>query len=141
LRAVAGAAGKLAYDPKRGSFRGWLFTVVRNKMRNFLAAPARKVRGTGDSEVRNLLAELPARQVEQQEQWDREYEQRLFAWAAGQIRGGFETKTWQAFWQTAVEGKNPQQAAEDLQLSVGAVYIAKSRVLSRLRQQIQELQE
>src|SRR5919197_2744578 len=36
LRAVAGAVGRLEYDPARGSFRGWLFTVVRNRLRDFL---------------------------------------------------------------------------------------------------------
>src|SRR5437588_5372019 len=49
LRAVAGAVGRLEYDPARGSFRGWLFTVVRNKLRNFLDARRRQEQGQGDS--------------------------------------------------------------------------------------------
>src|SRR5437763_1051653 len=49
LRAVAGAAARFEYDPERGSFRGWLLTVVRNKLRNFLAARARHHQGSGDT--------------------------------------------------------------------------------------------
>src|SRR3974390_2954652 len=53
LRIVAGAAGKLEYDPARGSFRGWLYTVSRNRIFSFLEATRRKIGvGTGDSGAR-----------------------------------------------------------------------------------------
>src|SRR5437867_2121686 len=81
LRAVAGAVGDFAYDPQRGSFRGWLFTVARNKLRNFLAARRRHVCGTGDAAVNELLAQQPDPH-EEEAMWEREYEQRLLAWAA-----------------------------------------------------------
>jgi RNA polymerase sigma-70 factor (ECF subfamily) len=140
LRAVAGAAGRLEYDPQRGSFRGWLFTIVRNKLRNFLSSPQHRWKGSGDSQIQALMEEQPAPEDDGTRRWDQEYEQRLFDWAAAQVRRGFEDKTWQAFWQTAVEGKHPKQVAEALAISVGAVYIAKSRVLARLRDQVQQLQ-
>src|ERR1700693_5395388 len=38
LVAVAGAVGRLDYDPRRGTFRNWLFTVVRRKLANWRAA-------------------------------------------------------------------------------------------------------
>src|SRR5438094_6586974 len=60
LQAVSGGIRRLDYDPRRGSFRGWLFTVVRNKLRNFLAAQKRPGRGTGDSNAQQRLQELPA---------------------------------------------------------------------------------
>ena len=69
-----------------------------------------------------------------------EYQQRLFDWAAEQVRGHFQDRTWQAFWQTAVEARPPREVAEALGLSVGAVYIAKSRVLTRLRKEIRQVQ-
>lgn len=109
LRAVAAAAGRLEYDPERGSFRGWLFTIARNKLRNFLAARQRQVQGSGDTGIQRQLQEQP--DAAESGEWDREYEQRLFAWAAEQVRGGFEDATWQAFWQTAVDGKKPAEAA------------------------------
>src|SRR5438132_9043989 len=50
LQAVSGGIRRLDYDPRRGPFRAWLFTVVRNKLRNFLAAQKRPGRGTGDTD-------------------------------------------------------------------------------------------
>src|SRR5438552_15771125 len=49
LRAVAGAVGRLDYDPARGSFRGWLFTIVRNRLRDFLDKRERQDHGSGDT--------------------------------------------------------------------------------------------
>jgi RNA polymerase sigma-70 factor (ECF subfamily) len=138
LRAVAGAARRLEYDPQRGSFRGWLFTIVRNKLRNFLAGRKAHDQAAGGSDARVRLEEQPDRDDEHQ--WDHEYEQRLFAWAAEQVRGDFQPATWQAFWQTAVEARSPKDVARELGISVGAVYIARSRVLARLRQEIQQIQ-
>ena len=83
----------------------------------------------------------PAREEEQSVLWEKDYEQRLFAWAAEQVRGEFQTSTWHAFWQTAVEGNNPKDVAKHLGISPGAVYIAKSRVLARLREKIRQFQE
>jgi RNA polymerase sigma-70 factor (ECF subfamily) len=140
LGAVAGAARRLEYDPQRGSFRGWLFTVVRNKLANFVAARKNRDQAAGGSDARFRLEELPDHDDRQQAQWDYEYEQRLFARAAEQVRGGFQPATWQAFWQTAVEARNPKDVAQEMGMSVGAVYIARSRVLARLRQEIQQLQ-
>jgi RNA polymerase sigma-70 factor (ECF subfamily) len=134
LQAVAGASKRLVYDPERGTFRAWLYTVARNKLRNALIARQRRHEG-GDP---SLLDEQPAR--EEVEQWEREYEQRLFDWAAEQVRGHFQQATWRAFWMTAVEGREAADAATELRLSVGAVYIAKSRVLARLRGEIQRIQ-
>jgi RNA polymerase sigma-70 factor (ECF subfamily) len=84
------------------------------------------------------LHELPARLEDQTDWWDEEYERRVFAWAADQVRGAFQGSTWQAFWQTAVEGKTGPQVARDLGLSVAAVYLAKGRVMARLKTVIRE---
>ena len=141
LKAVTTAAERLEYDPRRGSFRGWLYTVARSKLSNLLAARARQAQGSGDTGVQGLLEQQPAPAADDSAEWDAEYERRLFAWAAEQVRADFQEKTWQAFWQAAVEGKPAAQAAEALGLSVGAVYVAKSRVMARLKEQVQELHE
>ena len=135
LQAVARGSGRLEYDPRRGTFRGWLFTVARNKLHTFLRKQQRLTRRSEPVDFA-LLAE-PEQEAAL---WEQEYEQRLFDWAAEQVRGHFQDNTWQAFWQTAVENRPSREVAEHLGLSVGAVYIAKSRVLARLREQVQLLQ-
>lgn len=139
LQAISRSARKLDYDPDRGSFRSWLFTIARNKVRNFLIRRKGRWQRDGKPGSSELLDEQPAPQ--ETALWEQEYEQRLFDWAAGQVRGQFQDATWQAFWSTAVEGRPPGDVARTLGISVGAVYIAKSRVLARLREQIQQLEE
>jgi RNA polymerase sigma-70 factor (ECF subfamily) len=131
LRTVSAAVGRLEYDPQRGSFSGWLFTVAHHKLHDLLARRSRQGQGSGDSGVQEWLGEQPARQ-EDVDLWDQEYERRLFTWAAEQVRGHFQDSTWQAFWQTAVEGKSGQAVAQELGITVAAVYLAKSRVMARL---------
>jgi len=137
LRAVARSVGRLNYDPRRGSFRGWLFTVVRNQLRDFRDRQRRQVHGSGNSGVQQLLNEQP---TPPEDEWDREYERRLFTWAAEQVRPAVQPATWQAFWQTAVEGKSGQEVAQELGMTVAAVYLAKSRVMARLKEEIRQLQ-
>ncbi|MHC4406536.1 MAG: RNA polymerase sigma factor [Planctomycetota bacterium] len=138
LQAVAGAAGRFDYDPQRGSFRGWLFMITRNKLRNVLASRRRHPRASGRSDVKELLEQQPDPEPDEAA-WNRQYQWRLFSWAAERIRGDFQDSTWQAFWQSAAENRPAKEIAEQLGLSVGAVYIAKSRVLARLRQTIQQV--
>ncbi len=142
LRAVAGAARKLDYDPNRGSFRGYLFTVVRSKLSDFRHRQRRQLRGTGGTQMQNVLNEQPAHEVESQAaQWDHEFEQRLFMCAADRVRAEVQSATWEAFRKTAVEGQEPKQVAKELQMTVANVYLAKSRVMARLKEQIKLLQE
>jgi RNA polymerase sigma factor (sigma-70 family) len=141
FRSVAGAAGRLDYDPKRGSFRGWLYTVTRNKIYTFLDGQRRQVRGSGDDGAQTLLEEQAGREDGTGELWDQEYERGAFAWAAERVRGEFHESTWQAFWLTAVDGQGARDVGRQLGLSPGAVYVAKSRVIARLRDEIRELEE
>jgi RNA polymerase sigma factor (sigma-70 family) len=140
LRSVAGAVGRLNYDPVKGTFRGWLYSITRNKVYNFLESRRRHARGTGDSNAHQRLEEQPGRETEDTD-WDREYEQKAFAWAADRVRPEFQPNTWQAFWLTAVEGQNAKDAGRRLGLSPGAVYVAKSRVLARLKEEVSQLSD
>ena len=137
LRAVNGSVGRLDYDPQRGSFRGWLFTLAQRRLYDLLARRRRQEQPAGDSATHALLNELPV--PESEEVWNQEHDRQVFAWAAEQVRGQFTESTWQAFWRTAVEGCDAARVAEELGLSVGAVYIAKSRVQARLREHVQQL--
>jgi RNA polymerase sigma-70 factor (ECF subfamily) len=137
LRAVAVAMRGGGYDPARGSFRGWLFTIVRNKLADFQSDAVRQVQARGDSAAHELLMQHWARDDETE--WESDYQRRLFHYAAEQVRGDFQETTWQAFWQTAVEQRSGKVVAAELGLSVAAVYLAKSRVMARLKEQVQML--
>ncbi len=139
LQSVMRAAKELDYDPKRGTFRSWLLTVVRNKVNTFLARRKPGNQGSGGTDAYDLLCQQP--DTDQAAQWDREYDRQLFAWAAAQVRDSFAASTWQAFWLTAVEGKNGKDVAMELGLSVAAVYLAKGRVMTRLKEKVQSIHE
>lgn len=130
FRAVAGAISQLQYDARRGEFRGWLYRITQNKIRDAVAK--RSVTGTGDTAIHDLLHAQPATDAESA--WDQDFRERLLAWAYDQVRARCEPATWQAFWLTAVEGESGESVATKLGLSVGAVYVAKSRVLVRLKE-------
>lgn len=136
LRAVARAIKQFDYDSQRGTFRGWLFTLVRNKIRNFLVRRKRHCQGSGDSAVQQVLAEHPAPQDDEEELWERECERRRFNWAAERVRTEVRDSTWQAFWRTAVEGQSGQEVAEALGLRVASVYVAKGRVMARIKEHL-----
>jgi RNA polymerase sigma factor (sigma-70 family) len=137
FRTVAGAIGR--WDPALGSFRAWLLRIARNLLLNLLDRQKRHPRGSGDSDVQALLAEQPGPDPETTALFDAEYRRRLFEWAAEAVRPEFTLKTWEAFWQTAVAGRRAKGVADELGMTVGAVYIARSRVLARLRAQVEQL--
>jgi RNA polymerase sigma-70 factor (ECF subfamily) len=139
FRLVSDGVKRLEYDPRRGTFRSWLHAVTRNCLHDFLERRARRCQGTGDSGTQVLLEAQPDRGPDE-DLWEGEYRQQVFSWAVGQVRPLFKESTWQAFWQLAVEGKSGEETAQALGMTVGAVYVAKNRVLARLRERIIELE-
>jgi RNA polymerase sigma-70 factor (ECF subfamily) len=140
LRSVSAAIGRLDYDRNHGTFRGWLFTVTRNKVFNFLAARRIRPQGTGDTGTNQLLAEEPAA-ADGSDAWELEYQRRLASIAMDRVKGEFHDNTWQAFWLTAVEGLAAAEVAKRVGMSAGAIYVAKSRVLARLKDEVETMRQ
>ena len=69
------------------------------------------------------------------------YQRRLAAMAMEKIKGEFQEKSWQAFWRTAVEGEGVAEVSKSLSMSAGAIYVAKSRVLARLKEEVDALRK
>jgi RNA polymerase sigma-70 factor (ECF subfamily) len=120
-----------AYDPQQ-RFRGWLWTVTLNQLR---AARRRKSLPVEGAE---RLDDLPAEDAIARFD-DAEYARYLIGRALQLLRTDLQPQTWQAFWECTTEGRPAAEVARRLGLSVEAVYAAKSRVLRRLRQELDGL--
>jgi len=139
LRAVATNAERFDYDPARGSFRGWLFRVTLNKLRDLVARRKAQPVGSGDTGVHELLA--GAAEIGGDEQsWDQHHAWSLFLWAAEKARVDFREKTWQAFWRTTVEQQPVERVSNELQISAGAIHVARCRVIARVKELLQEVE-
>lgn len=136
---LADGAGRWHYDAQRGSFRGWLYGIIRKKIARFLERRQGQAVGSGDTDANRRLAEKPGREPDLEESWEHEYQEQLFRLAAETVAASVAPKTWRAFWGTAVEGRSASEVGAELGLSVGAVYVARSRVLARLTERAQEL--
>jgi len=112
----------------RGSFRGWLAVTVRNLAVDHFRAQKNR--------PQNLIDDLAVADAAASFDW--EHRRSLFHWAADRVQQEFQAPTWQAFWQTAVQNRPVTQVAIDLNMSHGAIYVARSRVLARIRQLISQ---
>lgn len=126
------------YDPERGSFRGWLLTVVRNTLRKRYRETQHQAVGSGDSGVNAMLQQYSDTNLE--EEWDREYQLWMFHKVAKWIQNEFQSRTWEAFWKTTVDGVEVERVSKELSMSPGAIYIARSRVLAKIRSEIEQLE-
>lgn len=139
LAAVSDGLARSNYDPAKGPFRGWLFGVVRHHLARFRNQEQRIEHGGGDTAAVQRLQAEPDRDDADSALWDRECKRQQFLWAAERVREQVEPASWQAFWQTAVENRPAAEVAQELNMRLGAVYTAKSRVLARIKTEIRTL--
>jgi RNA polymerase sigma factor (sigma-70 family) len=131
------------WDPakERGSFRGWLRHVVRNLVINWLKSRQHRAVAMGGSEMHALLDLVPAAEGPETVEFDQELRRSRFHRAAEQVRSEVHEATWQAFWETGVVGTAPADAAKKLGMTVGAIRVAKCRVLARLQAIVSQQEE
>ncbi len=134
FQAVVAHVAGFRKERTQDTFRGWLRRITQNKLRDHFRRRGRETPGVGGSSAQQRMAELPLPEPVGEEISGDDAEGRLFARALKLIRGEFEDRTWAAFWRTAVEGRVTKDVASDLAMSSGAVRVAKSRVLHRLRE-------
>jgi RNA polymerase sigma-70 factor (ECF subfamily) len=120
------------------TFRGWLRTITRNKVNDHFRALQREPRAAGGTEIQVKLSQVPAPEPAEPPAAPRTEtpEERLFHAALENIRRHFHENTWRAFHATVVDGRSPTDVGEDLGMTAGAVRVAKSRVLQRLRAEL-----
>ena len=139
LRSVSSAIVRLDYDRNQGTFRGWLFTITRNRIFNFLSARRLRPQASGDSSTNRIL-DSQAADGDSEDVWELEYQRRLAALAMERVKKEFQETTWQAFWLSAVKGQPAAEVSRKIGLSTGAIYVAKSRVLARLKEEVEAMQ-
>jgi RNA polymerase sigma-70 factor (ECF subfamily) len=125
---------RFEHDPAH-SFRAWLKTVALNRWRNQVKRQARAPARPGDAFLADVAAPDDSLFEEQ------EYRRELLGRALGLLRDEFQPATWKAFHEHGLNGRPAAQVAEELVMTVGAVYAAKCRVLGRLREQLRGLLE
>ena len=138
---VAARVAEFRRDEEGQSFRVWLWTITRYQIREFFRKRRQHPQAAGAGNgvrAADGVNELPPDEQSQEGQAETKgvLQRSLLI-----IREGVDEKTWKAFWRTVVEGDAPLHVAEDLGVSKWAVYKARSRVLQRLRNDLDGLLE
>jgi RNA polymerase sigma-70 factor (ECF subfamily) len=123
----------------RPPFRAWLTTVARNAITNALTRRPRD-RAAGSTSVIHQLNSVPAPE-ETTSEIIREARREMVHWAAQQIREEYTEQTWEIFWKTSIDGIAAAEVSESTGRSVGAIYVARHRVLVRLKEKVAELSQ
>ena len=127
------------YRPELGRFRDWLGTVTRNEINRFLKKEGRAVHGRGGIADEQALESVAARAEDTA--WAEAFNAHLLATALMRSRPHFEEQTWRAFERVWLEKRPAAEVAAELNVPIDRVYVAKSRVLERLQQEVKELAE
>ena len=139
LAGVARSLRSFRYQPERGRFRDWLGAVTRTKMNRYLHKELQGARGAGGDEADASLDEVAA--LEADSEWTAAFNASVLQAALERIRPHFEPPSWRAFESVWVDNRPAAEVARELGLGVASVYVAKSRVLKRLHDEILMLAE
>ncbi len=130
--AVARNIGDFRRERPGDSFRGWLWTITRNKVRDHWRRHADQARAAGGTTAQQVMRQVPEELTSDSVAGA---DGDLYRRALELIRTEFEERTWRAFLMVTVEARLPADVAAELGTTPGAVYIAKSRILKRLREE------
>lgn len=136
---VSRTIDRFEHSPQRGRFRGWLWTITRNKIRDYRRRLEHQLAAAEGSEIAAAIESLPEEWSDEASQESQQEVHALVRRALELIRSEFLPQTWEAFWRSAVDGQETAQISEELGLSQNSVRQAKSRVLRRLRAELGDL--
>ena len=130
--------GEFRREPPEKTFRKWLRTIARNEIIDRWRRNRRQPEAVGGSEAQAVLNEWPAETPEEETAVEEE-KSLLMRRALELLQTDFRPETWKAFWRTWIDDVSPKEIAAELQVSLGAVYTARSRVRRRLKQEFGDL--
>jgi RNA polymerase sigma-70 factor (ECF subfamily) len=122
------------HSGRRGAFRAWLRTIVCSRTIDYWRTVAALTRGEGGSSATIALQQLADPDSNLNRQWDEQHDRYVVDCLLDLVQEEFEPATLQAFRRLALEGASGAETAQEFNLSVAAVYVAKSRVLHRIRE-------
>lgn len=138
--AVAGHLSNFDLERSGATFRGWLWTISRNKIRD-LARVAAEECAVGGTDADLAMRQLQDATDADEPPTDADND------AAGvrgrlieTLRQKFDQRTWRMFWESAIAGRPSSDVAEEMGVTKWAVYKARARVLQRLKQEMNDLQ-
>ena len=137
LLAVSRSVSQWLERQDRGSFRAWLIRIARNEAVDVLTRRPTRTIGQGGSSANARLTEF-AVSGDLSHQLELEYRRTVFQWAARQVRDVVAESTWLAFHLTSVEGRSIHEVARQLNMRLGNIYIARSRVMARIKDLVQQ---
>jgi RNA polymerase sigma-70 factor (ECF subfamily) len=140
LAVVVRKLPEFRHNQRTGAFRSWLRAITANCLRDFWRSRRRRPTA-GDADIAERIEQLADQASGLSRLWDQEHDRHVARRLMELIEPEFERSTWRAFQRVAVDGAPADQAAAELGISVNAVFIAKSRVLGRLRQESRGLLE
>jgi len=141
LAAVVRAMPGFQYDPEKGRFRDWLRQILVNRLREFWRQRQAHPRATGDDGFQErVLEQLEDPHGDLARQWDQEHDRHVVQRFLEVVRRDFAPTTRQAF-ERLLAGDRPAVVAAELGMSVNAVYLARSGILRRLREEMAGLVE
>jgi len=140
FRAVHRSIATFRRDTPSDSFRAWVWTIVQSKVRDRFRSQAKNPDAVGGTGMQQRLSEIPDSPPESiSRDPGPTSENSLLFRSLNTVRGEFEDRTWRAFWETVAEGRATADVATDLDMSPNAVRIARSRILTRLRDEFGDL--
>lgn len=136
--AVAAGLSGFRRDRSTDSFRAWLRGITRYKLADYWRERLGREQAAGGTDAQLALQQLPELADPASGEQELSELALLARRALPLIQGEFEPRTWNAFWRAAVDGQPARAVAEELDISPNAVYLAKSRVLARLRLELRD---
>ena len=141
LLVVSEKLAVFAHNGRPGAFRTWLRTILTQRVRHFLRGQRNRLAVLSPQPLMDWLAQFEDAASDLSRQWDLEHDQQLARRLLASIREEINPTIWQVFQMLVLEDRPVAEVARHFGLTANAVYIARSRVMARLREEARGLMD